>query len=70
VLVCVLRGDAPLARRYLRARAAELVIDGQVDIEPRLRILAEGCGFDPDEAVAEAQRVIAELSHEAAVDPH
>ena len=52
----------PIARRYLRIRATERVHDGLVDLEPRLRCLAEGCGVDPDVAIAEAQRVLAEMS--------
>jgi len=47
-----------LAVPYATLLAAEVVIDGRVDLEPRLRLLAAAFGVDPEAAIAEAQRII------------
>lgn len=51
--------------RLLERRAALLGLDAprRVDIETRVRQLAAAAGLDPDAAVAEAGRLLAEVQH-------
>ena len=48
-------------RGYLKVRRITPVDqNGNVDLEPAIRRLAAGLGLDPDETVAEAERILAE----------
>jgi hypothetical protein len=49
-----------LAEPYAAVCAAEVVVEGRVDLEPRIRLLAPAFGVDPDTAIAEAARIIEE----------
>jgi hypothetical protein len=54
-------GQTVLAIMAQRARLCGLEAPQMVDITARVREVAEAAGFDPDEAVAEAQRIVAAM---------
>ncbi len=61
----ILRGDLEAVRTGLRIMEREAKLLGldaptKIDIEQRIRIMAEREGFDPDEAVIEAKRWLKE----------
>ena len=49
-----------LAVPYAVLVAAEVVVEGRVDLEPRIRLLAPAFGVDIDTALEEAERIIQE----------
>lgn len=65
-----LTGDIPAQQQVLRLmerRAKYLGLDApaRIDIEQRIRFAAAELGLDPDEAIAEAQRILKETARGA-----